>query len=194
MSVNLVVSTSLYVAVGAPNLEAGFSYGVLPYVEIGEVVDISEYGPEAGVSDHQPLKSGVTIKRKGFTNNGNMVLQLGNDISDAGQAVLKSGVDGPTKYKLHSFKIVHQDGFSQYFQCYIHSFTNNLSGGDSISGASSRVEITSRVLDVEPEDPIDDFAIMAAASPYRMHHNPVKQDVLSRLIYGVIFNSQADSF
>lgn len=145
-----VVGTELHVAVGIPATADAEGYDALDFTEVGEVVDLGEYGAEAGVAEHQPLKTGVTVKRKGFINYGQQAVQLGRDISDAGQIILKNGVDGETRYDVHSFMVVHQDGLIQYFQGTVHGYTTNISGGDSIVGASANIEISSKILDVEP--------------------------------------------
>src|SRR5690625_5832506 len=48
----------------ATNDAAGF--GALTFEEVGEVIDIPEYGPNVQVVESQPLATGVTEKFNGF--------------------------------------------------------------------------------------------------------------------------------
>jgi hypothetical protein len=134
--------------VPATHDETGFS--ALTFSEVGEVTDIPEYGPNVQVVEHNPLKSGVTEKYKGFINYGSTSIQLGQDSSDAGQTVLSDGVTGSTKNDEHSFKIEFQDGTVDYFTGKVFSYTTNPSSANSIVGSTAMVEINSTVVRVLP--------------------------------------------
>ena len=153
---NVYTSTGarLYVSASQPATEdqAGFE-AIVDWVEVAEVVDMGEFGGSAEVVTHAPLNSGRTIKRKGTINDGQMALQLGKDLSDAGQAALKSGFDGANRAVVHSWKIVHPtapDGsvLTQYNRGQIYGDTTNLGSTNNIVGASVPVEFEIAMVEV----------------------------------------------
>ena len=130
MGVLTSTGTVFSVAVGEPLVLDGAGFLALDYTEVAEVTDIPEYGPSAQVVEHNPLKTGVTQKYKGFINYGQTALQLGRDILDAGQAILAAAVDGATKNTEHSFRIDYQDGTSDFFTGKVFSSTTNPSSAN----------------------------------------------------------------
>ena len=68
MSVLTSTGTILSVVADEPATIDAAGFGALTFVEVGEVTDIPEYGPNVQVVEHNPLKTGVTQKFKGFIN------------------------------------------------------------------------------------------------------------------------------
>ena len=116
------------------------------YTNVGEVVNIGEIGPSAAVVNHDAIDKGYTQKFKGQINYGSMPLQLGKDIEDAGQVILKAGADGAAKYTVHTWKVTHPAGLVQYFRGMVFSYTTNIGGSNSIVGANTTVELNTPVL------------------------------------------------
>ena len=142
--------TTLAVFAGPPATydEAGFTGAGMTYIDVAEVTDMGEYGPEYEVVTHNPLATRRTVKRKGTVNDGALTMQLGRDPSDAGQAALIAGVDGAERDTVHSFKITLQDGTTQYFTGQIYSYTTNVGSINQITGASVTVELDNEIIEV----------------------------------------------
>lgn len=134
----------------ATNDAAGF--GALTFVEVGEVTDLPEYGPNVQVVESQPLATGVTEKFNGFINYGSIALGLELDTEDDGQQVLEAGVPvPPAQFTPHSFEITYPDGTVEYFTGGIFSYTRNPGSANSMVGSTVQVEINSAIVRVLPE-------------------------------------------
>jgi len=59
------------------------------YTEVGEIVDMGEYGPTFEEIMHKPIGTFTTFKFTGAKDNGQLPLQLGQDLEDAGQEILR---------------------------------------------------------------------------------------------------------
>ena len=84
--------TKLSVVAGDPATPDASGYGDLSFVEVGEVIDLPEYGPNVQVVESNPLATGITEKFKGFINYGSQSMGLEFDSADAGQIILAAGV------------------------------------------------------------------------------------------------------
>jgi hypothetical protein len=126
--------------------EAGFE--ALTFVDVGEVTNIPEFGPNVQVVTHEPLATGVTEKYKGFINYGSVGIEAAYDDADAGQVVMSDAVTGATKNDEHSFKIEMQDGSVRYFTGKVFSYTENPGAANSMVACSMQLEINSPILKV----------------------------------------------
>ena len=142
--------TILSISAGPPASydEAGFE--ALSFTEVGEVVDLGEYGPQFETVTHNPIATRRTVKRKGTVNDGAMPIQLGRDPSDAGQQIIIDGVDGAEIDTVHSFKVELQDGTIQYFTGQVYSYTTNIGAANQIVGAAATVELDNKIIEVAP--------------------------------------------
>jgi hypothetical protein len=122
---------------------AGFN--ALTYTLIGEVTDVSEFGREYALVTHTPLASRIAKKFKGSYNNGNITLQFGKDISNAGQVSLKTALGVDASY---SFRVTLQDATKVYFTAKVMSMKTNLGGVDSITAGSATLEIDSDITEI----------------------------------------------
>ena len=150
MGVITSTGTILSVVAEEPATIDAAGFDALTLVEVGEITDIPEYGPNAQVVEHNPLKTGVTEKYKGFINNGSTSLQMAQDSSDAGQVIFSAGVTGAGKNTEHSFSIEYQDGTIDYFTGKIFSYTTNPGSANAMVGSTSTVEINSVIIRVLP--------------------------------------------
>lgn len=140
--------TIMSVAAAQPATFDQVGYEALSFTEVGEVLSIAEYGATTQVVTHEPLKTGVTEKFKGFINYGQASAQLAYDSSDAGQAILKAGSDGATRFQNHSIKIEYSDGSVDYLDAGIFSYTKNPSGANSMVGSSVGLEVNRAPVEV----------------------------------------------
>jgi hypothetical protein len=121
--------------------EAGYE-AMTTFIEVGEVIDLPEYGPNVQVVESNPLATGVTEKFKGFINYGSQSMGLEFDAEDAGQIILAAGVEGAEKNTQHAVKIEYQDGSVDYYSARIFSYTKAPGSANSMVGSTVQVEIT----------------------------------------------------
>lgn len=139
---------TLGVVAGLPATVDAAGFGALTYVNVGEVVDLPEYGPTVQVVESNPLATGITEKYAGFTNYGSIAIGLELDVADAGQIILEAaipdaGVDSP-----HSFAITYSDGTIEYFHGGVFSYTRAPGSANSMVGSTASVEINSKIIRV----------------------------------------------
>ena len=140
--------TRLYVSANDPATFDSSGYAALTYTEVGELVDLPEYGPNVTVVESNPLKTGITEKFKGFQNNGSQSMGLEYDANDAGQLILRTAVIGATKNQQHAIKIEYQDGSIDYYSCRIFSYTKAPGSANSMVGSTVQVEINTPIIEV----------------------------------------------
>lgn len=134
-NVRKAVGTRLYVS----TTESG------TYTEVGEITDLGEYGRTYDIIKHQAIATGKTFKFTGAYDEGQLALQLGQDLKDAGQAILLAN-QGEAVY----FQIQFDDaaatsgatGTIDDFLGVITSFKTKVGGPTSIIGASCNIEIS----------------------------------------------------
>ncbi|WP_138438595.1 hypothetical protein [Marinobacter alexandrii] len=140
--------TRLYVVAADPATFDEAGYAALSYTEVGEVIDLPEYGPNVQVVESNPLATGITEKFKGFINYGSQSMGLEFDSADAGQQILAAGVEGATKNQQHAVKVLFQDGSVDYYSCRIFSYTKAPGSANSMVGSTVQVEINTPIVRV----------------------------------------------
>lgn len=131
----------------APATYDAAGYAAQIHVEVGEVVDIPEFGKEYNLVTHNPLKDKRTRKKKGSYNNGSFTLNLARAPGDAGQALALTALDLVTP---SSFEVTLQDGTKLYFMALVMSYKTSIGSVDSITAASITLEIDSEIVEVAP--------------------------------------------
>lgn len=120
---------------------------------IGEVVSISEFGRTYAEVTHNPLGTRGTEKFKGSFNDGDITLQLAQDLADTGQEALLDALESDEAY---NFQITQNDAAgsgdptTHVFKARVMSFTHNVDGVDSIVSASVTLGIVSGTLESTP--------------------------------------------
>jgi len=137
--------TKLSVVAEDPATFDDVGYEALTFVEVGEVIDLPEYGPNVQVVESNPLATGITEKFKGFINYGSQSMGLEFDSEDAGQQILADGVEGATKNQQHAVKIEYQDGSIDYYSARIFSYTKAPGSANSMVGSTVQVEINTPI-------------------------------------------------
>jgi hypothetical protein len=144
-------STGVLLAVvsGLPATEDQAGYEALSWQNIGEVIDLPEYGPTVQVVESNPLATGITEKRNGFINFGSLSLGLELDVEDAGQQILEAGVPTPPgQFVPHSFRVTFPDGTVEYYHGGIFSYTRAPGSANSMIGSTVQIEINSKIVRV----------------------------------------------
>lgn len=120
-------------------------YEAVVWTEVGEVSDLGEFGPVDNTVTFEALGERIVRKYKGTVNYGALALQLGRTPTDLGQAAL---IDAQKDVDDYAFKVVLQDGTTQYFLAKVMSYTTAVGGPNQITGATANVEITSEIIEV----------------------------------------------
>jgi hypothetical protein len=142
MTVHTSAGSTLSISSGNPATYDASGYGTLfgTPVNVGEITDLGEFGREFALVTHMPVGSRGTQKFKGSFNEGTMSVSLGLDTDDAGQIVMKAASLSDDNY---SFMVTTQNGDKYYFQAKVMSFKVGVAGVDSITTATSTLELTS---------------------------------------------------
>lgn len=150
MSKQTSTGIALSVVADLPATEDDTGYAALTWVEVGEVVDLPEYGPTVQVVESNPLKTGITEKYPGFTNFGSIAIGLELDTEDAGQQILEAAINPGGAFVPHSFKIEFADGTIEYFHGGVFSYTRAPGSANSMVGSTAQAEINSIIVRVLP--------------------------------------------
>lgn len=123
------------------------------YTEIGEVVNLPEFGKVYNLITHNPLNNRKTFKFKGSFNEGSLAMDIARDPSDAGQAAARAALDDDDAY---NFEIQLNDAddvtgstpTTLYFKGKVMSYTTNVQSVDSIVGSTLTIEIDGDITEV----------------------------------------------
>jgi hypothetical protein len=144
MTVRTSAGTTLRVTSSAPATFDSSGYTTLFTASpvpalVGEITDLGEFGREFALVTHNPVGTRGTQKFKGSFNEGTMTLSLGLDTDDAGQIVMKAASLSDNSY---SFMVTTQNGDKYFFQAKVMSFKVAVGSVDSITTATSSLELT----------------------------------------------------
>lgn len=144
MAVMTSAGSTLGIATGAPATydEAGFT--ALTFATVGEVTDIGELGREYSLVTHSPVGSRAVQKFKGSYNNGSMQIQMGRDVTDAGQIAMNTALASDDDF---AFCITLQDLSKIYFVGKVTTFKTSIGSVDQITGANCTIEISGDIVE-----------------------------------------------
>jgi len=148
MAVQTSTGMILSVSIAAPATQTKAGYDALTFTVIGEVVSIGAYGASQEEVNHTPLSTGLVQKFKGATNNGSLAVEMGLDISDAGQLLLLAGSDGAQKFTSHSIKLEYSGGQIDAFQGLIFGYNKNPGAINSMVSATTNIGINTAIIDI----------------------------------------------
>lgn len=144
MTVKTSAGSTLRVSASQPSAFTSAAYNTLFTASpvpalVGEVTNLGEFGREYALVTHMPVATRGTQKFKGSFNEGQLALTLGLDTDDAGQIIMKAASLSDSNY---SFMVTTQNGDRYFFQAQVMSFKVGVAGVDSITTATSTLEIT----------------------------------------------------
>lgn len=123
-----------------------------PYVEIGLVETLGEFGDEANIVTFTALGDGRVRKTKGARDAGTMALTVAHQPTDAGQAALEAAEATNNKY---AFKVVYPDRPNpsgtdsiDYFRALVASKRKNVGGNDNVIRRTYSIALDSPVYTV----------------------------------------------
>jgi hypothetical protein len=149
MTVQTSTGMTISIAAATPATNDKAGYDALTFTVIGEVISIGEYGATQEEVTHTPLTSGIVQKFKGATNNGSLSIEMGHDLSDAGQALLLAASDGAAKFTNHSVKVTYSGGQIDAFQGLVFGYNRNPGAINSMVGSTSNIGLNTQVVDIQ---------------------------------------------
>jgi hypothetical protein len=138
MTVKTSAGTVLQISAGVPATFNQAGYAALTYSTVGEITNLGEFGREYALVTHNPIDTRGTQKFKGSFNEGTLELTLGLDTDNAGQILMKAAAASDAFYAV---KITDQKGDIYYMQVSVMKFKVGLQSVDSITSASTTLEI-----------------------------------------------------
>jgi hypothetical protein len=144
-NVQTSAGTTFALSADAPATYDEAGYSALTYTDVGEVTNIPEYGGSYQLVTHEPLANRSIVKRKGSINHGSLTLQIGKDINDTGQELLKTAYG---EDEVYSFEITLQDGTIHYTTGQVFSYTTNVGNSNQITGIGCQIELDTEIIEV----------------------------------------------
>lgn len=146
MAIQTSAGSTIAIATGTPGTYDATGFNALTWNVVGEVTDIGEFGKEFNLVQHSPIGSRQVKKLKGSFNNGSVQLQMARDTAAAAnQDKLKTALGSDASY---SFRVTLQDGAKLYFTGKVMSYKTAVGGVDSVTGATTTIEIDGEVVEV----------------------------------------------
>lgn len=131
------------VVTGATDTLAEFQ-ALTPWVEIGLVESISEFGDKAGSVTFAAINDARMRKQKGIRDAGDASIVVAHDPTDTGQDALEVAEAASTKY---AFKVALPDSTStvKYFSAYVMGAPINIGGSDNVVRKTYTLAIDSAI-------------------------------------------------
>lgn len=140
------VGIRLYASESEPTVNNETGYAALNWSEVGEVVDLPEYGPNIQIVESNTLRSGITKKLPGFINYGSLAIGMDRDISNEGQLLLNSSIPTAGTNPKRSFRIKINDTFNEYFRGIVTSSVAAIGSANSMVGFTANTEINTSII------------------------------------------------
>jgi hypothetical protein len=146
MAIQTSAGSSISISSGTPATYDAAGFNALTWKIIGEVTDIGEFGKEFNLVTHMPVASRQVKKLKGSFNNGAIQLQMARDSAAAANQVdLRTALQSDASFP---FRVQLQDGTRLYFTGKVMSYKTQVGGVDSITGATTTIEIDAEIVEV----------------------------------------------
>lgn len=176
MSIQTSTGVKIYISTQLPATFDLAGYGALTWTEIKEVTNIVPPSPSYQVVTHEPLKTGIKQKNKGFVDYGDPTIDYALDTSDTGQQMLQSAASGATKNLEHSFKLTYPNGDIRYFSGRVFSsLEGGFSANSMVSGTSnvgvSRAVVKIPAISFAANYVTNTYSILGEAKTFSEAHN-----------------------
>jgi hypothetical protein len=145
MAIMTTAGSTLGVSATLPATNDAAGFGALTFTNVGEITNLGEFGKVYNLVSFVDIGNRRTRKLKGSYNNGSMQLQMARDTSDAGQQELLTALASDASY---AFCVTLQNGTKEYFTAKVMDYKTNLGGVDTVSAASTTLEIDSDIVEV----------------------------------------------
>lgn len=139
--------TLLSVHLGEPDEYTPYGFKKLSYIDVGEVVDVEEYGGGSEIKVSVPLRTFAAVKKKQNYDYGALDFKVTRNPIDNGQIAVSSGFDGNSKGLVHSVRIIHPNGWVQYFTGIISKVKTDLGDSNNWISLNCSIEINNEIID-----------------------------------------------
>jgi hypothetical protein len=141
------VGTVLAVSASLPTTENLAGFEALTYTNVGLASEVPEFGVQQAIGTFTPLATGITLKRGGSIDNGDMTVPMALTGGDAGETILRNRAQGaPTTDKRVSVRVAFANGDLAYFVAFVNAFRFIPGNADAIAQASVGLAVTSTVI------------------------------------------------
>lgn len=157
----------------ASTIDSEPEFAAETWTQIGFVGNLGEYGRVYETVPFQQIYDGRTYKLRGGSNDGGMQISVAQDLSDAGQALLKSASNAATQDQW-GFRIEYNDAPSSvggptivYMRGLPMSFRTTLGSTNTVIMATSTIELGT-IVTVDPAELYDQFLTGGSLSHYEL--------------------------
>ncbi len=147
MSFSVAAGTLLKVSSGTPATFDASGYNALSWTTVGEVTDLSGFGPGWSIANHNPLALRGTQKKKTSRNGGSFTVTLTLDTDDTGQIAMKAARDSATA--VYAAQINAPNGDKYYCQVLVTTFQLGSMNQSSLQTATATCEVQCSSTDVD---------------------------------------------
>jgi len=165
MAVNGTLGSKLFItdAAIASTIDSEAEFSAQSWTEVGLVESFGDFGRQFEMANFVAVADGRTYKFKASYNEGAFDFALGQDLSDSGQAIMKTAAE-LTDQSNYGFRIEFNDAPSTvggpttvFFRGLAMSFRTSMGAVNSIVKANARVEVNSPIITVDPAELYDRF-------------------------------------
>lgn len=171
-----VLGTRLFItsAAIATTIDTEREFTAQSWVEVGLVSQLGDFGRVFDPVTFTQVYDGRTYKLKGAYNEGQFPVQMGQDLSDAGQLALKTAADSATQDN-YGFRLEFNDAPSSiggpsmaFFRGLPMSYRTTTGSANSVLMANGTVEINSPIITVAASELFDTFDTGGTLAHYEL--------------------------
>jgi hypothetical protein len=174
MAVNGTLGSKLFItsAAMASTIDSEAEFSAQTWVEIGLIESFGEFGRVFDMVPFQAIADGRTYKLKGGFNDGAFQFTLGQDLTDAGQTLLKTAADSSSQDN-YGFRIEFNDAPSSvggpttfFFRGLAMSFRTQMGAANAVIRVMSNIEVNSPLIHAPAAELYDRFITGGSLAHY----------------------------
>ena len=167
MTINTTAKSRVFIGSVSDNtIAALLDFEGVDWIEIKEVEDLGEAGPEGSIQTFLSMADGYVRKLKGSIDSGTIELVVGRDPADPGQNKAREAVADwnkyPIKIELNDKPTPTGENTLFYFRAVVASARNNFGNADNITRTTISLAIDGQILEL-PAEPVVTFSPAAGA-------------------------------
>lgn len=185
MAINGTLGSKLFIsdAAIASTIDSEPEFTAQSWTEVGLIESFGEFGRVFDLVTFQQILDGRTYKLKGGYNEGAVTFTIGQDLSDAGQALLKAAANS-TLQDNYGFRIELNDPPSTvggpttfFFRGLAMSFRTQMGAANTVVKCSPTIEVNSPIITLDPAELYDRFITGGSLTHYELFNGSDAQAV-----------------